>query len=70
MQEGRCNLCKHEIEFRHMEVDHVIPRAKRGPDDDSNLQLLCGHCNRVKGDGTMADARVRLAELGVNLIQT
>ena len=70
IQEGRCNLCRHEIEFRHMEVDHVIPRAKGGPDDDSNLQLLCGHCNRVKRDGTMSEARVRLAELGVNLIQT
>ena len=65
IQEGRCNLCKHEIEFRHMEVDHVIPRAKGGPDDDANLQLLCGHCNRVKGKSTMEEARVRLKELGV-----
>lgn len=65
VQEGRCNLCKHEIEFRHMEVDHVIPRAKGGPDDDTNLQLLCGHCNRVKGKGTMAEAKVRLKELRV-----
>ncbi len=65
IQEGRCNLCKHEIEFRHMEVDHVIPRAKGGPDDDANLQLLCGHCNRVKGKGTMEEAKVRLKELGV-----
>ena len=65
MQEGKCNLCRHEIEFRHMEVDHITPRAKGGVDDDSNLQLLCGHCNRVKGDCTMAEARVRLTELGV-----
>ena len=65
MQEGRCNLCKHEIDFRHMEVDHVMPRAKGGPDDDTNLQLLCGHCNRVKGSGTMAEAKVRLIELGI-----
>lgn len=65
MQEGRCNLCHHEIDFRHMEVDHVIPRAKGGPNDDTNLQLLCGHCNRVKGKGTMAEARVRLVELGI-----
>lgn len=65
VQEGRCNLCEHEIEFRHMEVDHKIPRAKGGPDDDTNLQLLCGHCNRIKGKGTMAEAKVRLAELGI-----
>lgn len=65
MQEGRCALCQHEMDFRHMEIDHVIPRAKGGPDDDTNLQLLCGHCNRVKGKGTMAEARVRLAELKI-----
>ena len=65
MQEGRCNMCNHEMDFRHMEVDHVIPRAKGGPDDDTNLQLLCGHCNRIKGAGTMAEAKVRLKELGV-----
>ena len=65
IQEGKCNLCTHEIEFRHMEVDHVIPRVKGGPNDDTNLQLLCGHCNRVKGSGTMAEAKVRLKELGI-----
>ncbi|MYH04468.1 MAG: hypothetical protein F4010_07040 [Cenarchaeum sp. SB0669_bin_11] len=65
VQEGRCNLCRHEIEFRHMEVDHKIPKARGGPDDDGNLQLLCGHCNRVKGKGTMAEAKVRLTKLGI-----
>ena len=69
MQEGRCNLCRHEIDFRHMEVDHKLPRAKGGMDDDSNLQLLCGHCNRVKGKGTMEEAKVRLAEMGI-VVQT
>ena len=64
-QEGRCGLCKKWFDIRHMEVDHVIPKAKGGPDDDANLQLLCGHCNRVKGKGTMEEANVRLKELGV-----
>ncbi len=64
-QAGRCNLCEHEFEFRHMETDHIVPKSKGGHDDDSNLQLLCGHCNRVKSDGTMAEARVRLKDLGV-----
>ena len=64
-QEGRCNLCRHGMDFRHMEVDHKIPKAKGGPDDDTNLQLLCGHCNRVKGSGTMAEAKVRLKEMRI-----
>ena len=65
VQEGQCKLCCHVMEFRHMEVDHIEPIAKGGPDDDGNLQLLCGHCNRVKGKGTMEEARVRLIDLGI-----
>ena len=40
-------------------------RARGGSNDDPNLQLLCCHCNPVKGDNTMAEARVRSIELGV-----
>lgn len=31
-----------------MEVDHIIPRSKRGSDNPSNLQLLCPACNKKK----------------------
>lgn len=48
-QEGRCAGCKCYFEFRNFEVDHIIPRKKADLDTDENLQLLCGHCNRVKG---------------------
>lgn len=65
IQQGKCNLCHHAMEYQHFEVDHVIPKAKGGMDDDENLQLLCGHCNRVKGKGTMEEARVRLTEMGI-----
>lgn len=27
-----------------------FPTSKGGADTDENLQLLCGYCNRVKGD--------------------
>ena len=49
-QEGRCNGCRSAFEFRHLEVDHVIPQSGGGTDHIENLQLLCGHCNRTKGD--------------------
>ena len=35
------------------EVDHIVPKAKGGPDIDDNLQLLCPTCNRRKGSQTM-----------------
>lgn len=30
------------------EVDHVIPKARGGADDESNLQSLCGPCHSRK----------------------
>ena len=64
-QEGHCALCGMHFEIRHMDTDHRIPDSKGGPDSDDNLQLLCHHCNMVKGTRTMAEARVRLRELGI-----
>ena len=52
-QEGNCAGCDGHFEARHFEVDHIIARSRGGTDHPSNLQLLCGHCNRVKGDRGM-----------------
>lgn len=32
-----------------LEIEHVVPRARGGSDDDSNLWLSCSLCNRYKG---------------------
>ena len=64
-QEGRCNGCRSAFEFRHLEVDHVIPQSGGGQDNIENLQLLCAHCNRVKGDRPQEYLVARLRELGI-----
>lgn len=33
-----------------LEIDHIIPIAKGGFTEESNLQTLCWKCNRAKGD--------------------
>ena len=49
-QGGHCNGCGTHFEPQHLEVDHIIAVASGGTDHLDNLQLLCAHCNRVKGD--------------------
>ena len=59
-QGGDCAGCGLHFEMRNLEVDHIIATAKGGTDHIANLQLLCGNCNRVKGDRGMEYLRTRL----------
>ena len=61
-QEGHCNGCKSHFEYRHLEVDHRIPRSRGGTDHLDNLQMLCSHCNRLKGDRPQEYLVARLKE--------
>lgn len=63
-QLGACAICEIELPFRLMTVDHIKPRSKGGTDAEPNLQVVCSHCNSVKGDSrTNQQTRARLAEL-------
>ncbi len=59
-QEGKCNACGVDMEIRHLEIDHIIPVAKGGGDYYENYQLLCGSCNRIKGDRPMEYLRLKI----------
>ncbi len=59
-QSGYCAGCSTHFESRHLEVDHIIAVSKGGTDHISNLQLLCGNCNRVKGNRGMDYLRNKL----------
>ncbi|MDA8003110.1 MAG: HNH endonuclease, partial [Alphaproteobacteria bacterium] len=65
VQEGVCKGCDNHFQIRHMDLDHVIPKAEGGPDSDENLQLLCSSCNRIKGKKSMEELRSRLKELKI-----
>ena len=66
-QEGSCGGCGTPFEFRHFEVDHMVPQSRGGTDHLGNLQLLCGHCNRTKGGRPQEYLLARLAEVGVGV---
>jgi hypothetical protein len=35
-----------------LEIDHIVPVAEGGTNDESNLRVLCSECNREKGSGS------------------
>ena len=49
-QGGHCNGCKEHFKLPNLTVDHITAVSKGGTDHTENLQLLCGHCNSVKGN--------------------
>ena len=62
-QDGDCAGCgEHFTSQRHLEVDHIVPKKHGGTHHKTNLQLLCGHCNRVKAAGSMSKLMVKLME--------
>ncbi len=52
----RCGYClsPQRLVMARLEVEHVIPIARGGTDDESNLWLSCPLCNRHKSDRTHA----------------
>ncbi len=64
-QEGRCAGCQHHFPFQNFTVDHIVPRSKGGTDHLENLQLLCNHCNSVKGTMDQAAFAAKLLREGI-----
>ncbi|MXZ56500.1 MAG: hypothetical protein F4227_00630 [Gammaproteobacteria bacterium] len=59
-QRGICNGCREHFQDRHLEIDHIVPSSHGGGDHLTNLQLLCGSCNRIKGNRPMEYLTSRL----------
>jgi hypothetical protein len=50
----RCGYClsPQRLVLGRLEIDHIIPTAQGGPDEEENLWLACRLCNNSKSDQT------------------
>jgi len=50
----RCGYCQsaQRYVFAPLEIDHIIPTAHGGTDEEENLWLACRMCNSFKSDRT------------------
>ena len=42
-------ICCDEKDMSKLEIDHIVPLARGGGDNENNLQVLCSRCNGNKG---------------------
>lgn len=54
--QNRCGYClsPQRLVMARLEIEHIIPLAKSGNSDESNLWLACPLCNNHKSDKTSA----------------
>lgn len=49
LQKGLCACCRDDLNAATPHLDHIIPLAAGGTNQDENIQLLCKPCNLSKG---------------------
>ena len=59
IQGGRCFICQEPLDLKlnEWEIDHIIPRAKGGKDEETNYAIVHKICNRKKLDSDLRIAR-------------
>lgn len=66
--DGKCYLCLREwnpklalllpdLYFAYMQIDHIIPFSKFGPNHISNYMPVCSKCNNAKSDLSLGEYR-------------
>ena len=62
-QDNTCVYCGYRRIASSLDIDHIIPVARGGSNDPSNLQVICRPCNQRKGVQTDQEFRARYSRL-------
>jgi len=65
---GCCAYCGKEIEFKDMQVDHIVPKRRDGTDDFDNLNPACRRCNHYKSSLTLEGFRDTIEKIPEKLM--
>ncbi len=79
---GRCAYCGCDLNYRNLQVDHIVPLfrgsddrelslygVKRGSNDISNLNPCCASCNSSKSTFTLENWRNEIAKKHKKLLR-
>lgn len=58
-----CSYCGKEIEYKNMQVDHLVPKAYNGDDSFNNLMPSCRRCNHYKRAKNLGQFRILMKTL-------
>lgn len=64
---GRCAYCGKKIEYKDMQVDHLMPLRLGGDDNIKNLMPTCRSCNHYKRANTLDGWRKMIEEIPFKL---
>jgi 5-methylcytosine-specific restriction endonuclease McrA len=60
---GHCEYCGKKINYKEMQVDHIIPKHKGGNNSFGNMRCSCRMCNHYKRGFTVEEYRKNLQTL-------
>lgn len=60
--DGHCAYCGCELEYKDMQVDHILAVGRGGTNDVDNLLPACRQCNYDKHERTIEGFRERLSK--------
>lgn len=64
---GHCAYCGRIIEYKEMQVDHLIPQRNGGTDNIDNLMPSCRICNHYKRAESLETFRTWISTIPVKL---
>ena len=67
---GRCAYCGRKIEYKDMQVDHMVAVCNGGTSDMCNLMPSCRRCNHYKRSSSIDGFRAKLQGVKRNLLDT